>query len=237
MPPLLEQLLEISRASALEEMVSGIAHELNQPLGAIVTFSETADRMLARPEPMITEAREVARHIGNEAMKASDGIRRIRQLFTHSDVPRSLCNMADVVAELHPVIELLASRNALRLQVETITELPKIMIDRLRIQHTIFSLVKNAIEASKSGTLKPLIRIEISGDRYGVTTTVIDHSSGISSEMRQQLFRPFFTTKLNGTGLGLASSRAIIDAHGGTLEHEDGESGGSRFWIRLPAAS
>ncbi|MGD9841490.1 MAG: sensor histidine kinase [Steroidobacteraceae bacterium] len=236
-PSLIEQLLEIARASALEEMASGIAHELNQPLGAIVTFSEAADRMLTRPEPMVAEARDVARHIGDQAIKASEGIKRIRQIFTHSDTPRSLCNMTSVVTELWPVMELLATRDAMELQIQTAENLPKVMIDQIRIQHTLFSLVRNAIEASKASTLKPVIQIEISGDRYNVVTTVTDYASGISSEMRQKMFRPFFTTKANGTGLGLASSRAIVEAHGGSLEHADGKSGGSRFWFRLPAAS
>jgi len=228
--------MEIARISALAEMASGIAHELNQPLGAIATFSQAGERMLNRPEPLVSHALDVFRQINAEALGAGEGIRRIRRLFDQEEVTRVRCQMPGLVTELRPVLEMLASRIKVRLQVDTGPPLPDVLIDRLRIQHVLFALVQNAFEASAqiAGT-KP-VRIVIGGDRYAVETSVTDSGAGVPTEIQGQLFRPFFTTKPRGTGLGLASSRAIIEAHEGTIGFEDLPDGGSRFWFRLPAA-
>ena len=149
---LLEQLLQVARMSALEEMASGIAHELNQPIGAITTFAQAGQRMLERSEPMVGEAAEVMRHISHEALNAGEGIRRIRSLFHGHHAERTDCNLADVVAELIPVLELLAVRSGATLQFSSQRALPSVAIDRLRIQHVLFALVQNALEApTRSG--------------------------------------------------------------------------------------
>src|ERR1700687_2009764 len=97
---ILNQLMEIARISALAEMASGIAHELNQPLGAIATFSQAGDRLLNRPEPMVSRARDVFQQINTEALNAGEGIRRIRRLFDHAEPMRFKCQMSDLVSEL-----------------------------------------------------------------------------------------------------------------------------------------
>jgi len=227
----------IARISALEEMVSGIAHELNQPIGAIATFAQTGERMLGLPQPLVGETREVLHHIGNEAMKAGAGIHRIRGLFRGQDIERRDCTMADVVTELQPLLKLLADRAGARLDIRIAPSLPALRIDRLRVQHVLITLVQNALEASAPTGATPALLIEVSSDKYAVVTSVSDTGVGISPEARTQLFRPFFTTKPNGTGLGLASSRAIVEAHEGTIGFEDAAGGGTRFWFRLPAHS
>lgn len=233
---LLEQLLQIARISALEEMASGIAHELNQPIGAITTFAQAGRRMLDRPDPMIQPAAEVLHHISDEALHAGEGIRRIRNLFNGQDAAYATCELAEVLAELMPLLELLARRRGARLEFVVQPSLPQVSIDRLRIQHVLFTLVQNALEA-QSAAEAPKVRIEVTGDRYGTQTIVTDHGPGVREETRQQLFRPFFTTKEQGTGLGLASSRAIVEAHQGTIGFENVAGGGARFWFRLPAAA
>lgn len=233
---LIEQLLNIARVSALEEMASGIAHELNQPLGAIATFSQAGERMLARPTPMLKETVEVLQSIGNEALNAGEGIRRIRRLFHRADPARSACSMPELIAELQPVLELLAARTGARLEIDAASVLPRVMVDRLRIQHVLFTLVQNALDASPPDSRQQaVVRIEVSADKYLLETAVIDQGIGIEATAQQQLFRPFFTTKAKGTGLGLASSRAIIEAHEGTIGFENGKESGARFWFRLPA--
>jgi two-component system sensor histidine kinase DctS len=133
-------------------------------------------------------------------------------------------------------LEMLASRAKGRLQVDIPPALPDLLIDRLRIQHVVFALVQNAFEANAEHPAPRLVKITMDGDRYGVRTSVTDSGPGVPTNIQDQLFRPFFTTKPRGTGLGLASSRAIIEAHDGTIGFEDLPSGGSRFWFRLPAA-
>lgn len=235
-PPqaMIEQLMAIARASALEEMASGIAHELNQPLGAITTFAQAGERMLNRPEPMIADALEVMRLISKEALGAGEGIRRMRRLFNRDTLARTSCAMGDVVRELSPVLELLALRAGGSLTVHLDGGLPAVSIDRLRIQHVLFTLVQNAFEANDAGPTA--VRIEVLGDRYGVEVSVTDTGSGISAGHREQIFRPFFTTKAQGTGLGLASTRAIVEAHEGSIGFDSPEPRGTRFWFRVPAA-
>ena len=114
--------------------------------------------------------------------------------------------------------------------------LPRVVIDRLRIQHVLFALVQNALEAKTRDAEPPRVRIEITGDRYGVQVAVEDRGEGIPDAAREHLFRPFFTTKEHGTGLGLASCRAIAEAHEGSMGFERMAGGGTRFWLRLPAA-
>jgi len=232
---LIERLMTIARVSALEEMASGIAHELNQPLGAIATFSQAGERMLSRPQPMTSAALEVLQHINREAMNAGEGIRRIRRLFNHTGTHRPPCSMRDLVEELKPVLDLFAKRHEAALVVHCEENLPLVAVDRLRIQHVLLTLVQNAFEVPKLPDAQNTVTIRVTSDRYNVETSVTDRGIGIPEQHRPQIFRPFFTTKSEGTGLGLASSRAIIEAHEGTIGFDDAEGGGTRFWFRLPA--
>jgi two-component system sensor kinase FixL len=233
---ILSQLTEMARISALEEMASGIAHEVNQPLGAIATFAQAGERMLNRPDPLVSRALEVFRQISKEALGAGDGIRRIRRLFDHEESHRTRCQMQDVIAELRPVLEMLAQRTKGSIQLELPTETPELNIDRLKIQHVLHALVQNAFDASVHTSSMPHVKIEVSCDRYNVQTRVIDSGPGVSADIQKQLFSPFFTTKPRGSGLGLASSRAIIASHEGTIGFDNLPSRGSSFWFRLPAA-
>lgn len=233
---LLEQLLQIARVSALEEMASGIAHELNQPIGAIATFAQAAQRMLERPDPMVRATVDVLQHISQEALNAGQGIRRIRSLFNGHLEGRTECALSEVIGELTPVLDLLAQRCGGTLDLAVQGELPRIAIDRLRIQHVLFALVQNALEAPTRNNEPPAVRVDVTGDRYGVRIAVENRGVSIDESTRKQLFQPFFTTKAHGTGLGLASSRAIAEAHEGSIAFENIQGGGTRFVLRLPAA-
>ncbi len=234
---LLERLLQIARISALEEMASGIAHELNQPIGAITTFAQAAQRMLIRPEPMVQQTAEVLQHISQEALNAGQGIRRIRSLFNGQAQGHVECHIGDVIGELMPMFELLARPRGARLALSIQSDVPNVSIDRLRIQHVLFALIQNALEAPTREGESPEIRIDVTGDRYGVQIAVTDRGMGIPEQAQQTLFQPFFTTKTHGTGLGLASSRAIAEAHEGSIGFESVPEGGARFSLRLPAAT
>jgi two-component system sensor histidine kinase DctS len=214
-------------------MASGIAHELNQPLGAIATFSQAGDRLLNRPEPMVSRAREVFQQINQEALNAGEGIRRIRRLFDHAEPKRTRCQMSELVTEVAPALQALARAADIVLKVDVQASLPEVSVDRLRIQLVLFSLVQNALEASAQNSGSQVL-IEVRADRYAVEISIMDSGKGIAAELADKLFRPFFTTKAGGTGLGLASSRATIEAHEGTIGFEKAVPVGSRFWFRLP---
>ena len=231
---MMQQLMEIARASVLEEMASGIAHELNQPLGAIATFAQTGERMLNRPEPMVAEALQVFRQISAEAMSAGASIRTIRRLFNREASNRRRQSVSDLIYELFPLLKTIAERAGGDLSLDVQSALPVVMVDTLRIQHAVLTLVQNAFEASDPASL---VKLAVSGDRYGVEISVLDRGHGIPENARANIFRPFYTTKPHGTGLGLASTRAIVEAHEGTIGFEDAPGGGAQFWFSLPAAS
>jgi two-component system sensor kinase FixL len=235
--PMLKQLMEIARASALAEMASGVAHELNQPLGAIATFAQAGERMLNRPDPMVGRALDVFRQINHAALAAGDGIQRIRRLFEQESPKRARCQLPELIAELQPVLDILALRTKGRVRVDAPAQVPDLLVDRLRIQHVLYALAQNAVDAGGQLPDTPSIRIDVSSDRYWVETGVTDSGPGVPDDLRAQLFRPFFTTKPHGTGLGLASSRAIIESHDGTIGFDNLPTGGSRFWFRLPLAT
>ena len=227
------RLMELSRIAALAEMASGIAHELNQPLGAMATFSQAGDRLLNRPEPMVARAREVFQQINTEALGAGEGIRRIRRLFDHAQPVRVRSQMSAVIAELVPALDALARAVNVSLNVSVDSALPDVCIDRLRIQLVLFSLVQNALDASGQSDGRQVL-VAVKADRYAVETSITDSGYGIAAESVDKVFRPFYTTKPGGTGLGLASSRASIEAQEGTIGFDRAQPTGCRFWFRLP---
>jgi two-component system sensor kinase FixL len=235
-PALLSQLMEIARLSALTELASGIAHELNQPLGAIATFAQAGERMLNREEPLVEETLDVLRQITDAALSAGEGIRRIRRLFDQDSSVRASCEIPELIDELKPVLELFAKNVGGQLRVDINSGVPAVIADRLRIQQVLVALVQNACDASALSDGVPKIGISTSSDRYMVETSIQDSGPGVPASIQRQLFRPFFTTKQRGTGLGLASSKAIVEAHEGTMGFENLSAGGSRFWFRLPVA-
>ena len=241
--PLLEQLLSIARDAALEEMASGVAHELNQPLGAIVTYAQAGERLLNRPDASLESAREVLQLISKEALAAAAGVRRMRSLFQRDALAKSQCEMSEVVRELSSVLEPRAAQANVALSIQIDATLPAVDIHRLRVQHVLLTLAQNALDAVLEGTAvaAPQIAITVSGDRYSVETAVLDNGHGVADAHRAQIFRPFFTTKPRGSGLGLAGARAIVEWHGGTMGFDPsprlpGSARGSRFWFRLPAS-
>lgn len=231
------QLLEISRLSALTELASGIAHELNQPLGAIAIFAQAGELLLNRSQPRVDEALGVLRQIDDAALSAGEAIRQIRRLFDPYPSGRSSCQIPELIDDLKPVLETCAKRVRGQLHVEISPGVPVVKADRLRIQYVLATLVQNACDASVLCEAAPKICIFTSYDRYMVEIGVRDSGPGVPESIQHQLFRPFFTTKKHGTGLSLASSKSIVEAHEGTIGFENLSSGGCRFWIRLPLAS
>ncbi len=228
--------MEIARASALAEMASGVAHELNQSLGAIATFSQAGERMLDRAEPMVDRALDVFREINRVSLGAGQSILRIRNLFEQEQPKRIRCNFPEVIKQLRPFIDILATSARCGVQLHIPESLPDLMIDRLRIQHVLYALTQNALDASADSLNAPSVRIDICADRYTVETAVSDCGPGVPENLKSQIFRPFFTTKAKGNGLGLASSRAIVESHEGTIGFDNLPAGGCRFWFRLPCA-
>jgi two-component system sensor kinase FixL len=231
------QLMEVARLTALAEMASGLAHELNQPLGAIATFAQAGDRLLSRPEPSVARAVDVFRQINQEALAAGDAIKRIRRLFSDELPDGGPCQMPELIAEIRPIIDALALTIQGCVQLDAPATLPDVQADRVRIQHVVLALVQNAVEASAEHSGAAIVQIDVSATRYIVETGVSDSGPGVPADLKDNLFRPFFTTKPKGKGLGLASSRAIVESHEGTMGFDTKSAGGSRVWFRLPISA
>jgi C4-dicarboxylate-specific signal transduction histidine kinase len=233
----LNRLLEIDRTSELAEMISGIAHELNQPLAAMATFSQAGVRMLDRAEPLTGRSLDVFHEISHEALQAGARLQKLRRLFDAAPPQQTRCKMADLVAEVQPVLSSLALGVCARLQIEVASDLPEVFVERLKIQRILLALVRNAADASSSLHADRIIRIDVLAERYFVETSITDAGAGVPTELQPQLFHPFFTTKSAGHGLGLSSSRAIVESHGGSIGFSTVPTGGARFWFKLPVAT
>jgi C4-dicarboxylate-specific signal transduction histidine kinase len=232
----LSQLSAAVRSTVLSEMASGIAHELNQPLAAIATFSHAGERMLNRSDPMVERALDVFRQIGQEALGAGTRLQKIRTLFELDRSRHTRCQIADLIAQMQPILMTAAEQHGVTMKFDVAGACPDVRVDRLRIQSVLLALVQNAIEASASGPGERLIRIDLVAERHAVETGIMDSGAGVPAEHAEQLFRPFFTTKAHGTGLGLAASRATVESHEGTMGFLNLSAGGTRFWFRLPIA-
>jgi two-component system sensor kinase FixL len=185
---------------------------------------------------MIDRALDVFREVNRVALGAGQSILRIRNLFEQEQPKRTRCKFPEVIEQLRPFIDVLAIGARCNVQIKIPASLPDLMIDRLRIQHVVYALTQNALDASAYSLSTPSVRIDICADRYTVETAVTDSGPGVPGELKSQLFRPFFTTKAKGNGLGLASSRAIVESHEGTIGFDNLAAGGCRFWFRLPCA-
>lgn len=231
-----ERLMHVSRLAAVGEMAAGVAHELNQPLAAVANYAQACERLLGLPEPDLEEVRDALRQITAQAVRAGDIISRLRALTRTRESLGELTDVNALIRELADLIESDARVYESRCRMELADGLAPLILDRAQIQQVVFALVRNAFEAlddRPAGERQVLIRTARASDG-DVVIEVSDNGPGISDTIARRLFDPFCTTKPAGTGLGLASSRSIARAHGGTLDHRTNSDGGACFILRLP---
>jgi signal transduction histidine kinase len=232
----LSDLARVSRLTTIGEMTASIAHEINQPLGAIVTNGDAGLRWLANPAPDLDEVRAALTRIVGSGHRASQVIARIRAMLKKDDGARVLLDLNDVVEEVLVFVrgELEDHRIVLKTQLDE--TLPKVFADRVQLQQVVLNLVLNGIDAMAAlGDRERLLklRLEQAGDST-VILTVEDAGTGIAGDIRHRVFEAFFTTKANGMGMGLSICRSIIVAHGGQLLVSAGHPFGTVFHVELP---
>jgi signal transduction histidine kinase len=193
--------------------------------------------MLDRSDPLIGRSLDVFRQISQEALDAGARLQGLRRVFDQGAPQQHRCQMADLITEVQPVLANLTQVIKAQLQVDVATGLPDICADGLKIQRVLLALVRNAVDASANLLAERVIRIDVLADRYSIETGITDRGNGVSREVGEKLFHPFFTSKAAGHGLGLASSQAIVESHGGTMGFHNIPSSGVRFWFKLPVAS
>jgi PAS domain S-box-containing protein len=232
------ELAHLSRVAIMGEIAGSLAHELNQPLGAIVTNAGAGLRFLARDCLSGEQLREILEDIVADGRRASDVIRTIKGMMRKEAGARQLLHLNDVIAE---VVRLTRS-DALAHDCTVLTELhpilPKIGANLVQLQEVFLNLILNAFEASKEVPKvrrRVIIRTEYYGDG-AVRASVRDFGTGVPADVPERVFDRFFSTKREGMGIGLFIARSIVVAHGGTLSAENAEGGGAQFWLQLPAS-
>ncbi|WP_019830888.1 sensor histidine kinase [Sphingomonas sp. PR090111-T3T-6A] len=227
-----------ARISMLGELASSIAHEVNQPLSAILTYAETSLRWLSRDDANLEKVAQLTTRISDSARRAAEIVQRIRGM-TARHVPRTVSlDLNEIVDEALHFVRHETETRSIALTVRLGRELPKICGDRVQLQQVIVNLLINAVQAIQStGSPCGAIRLATDLDERGaVTFTIRDDGPGIAEADMSRLFQSFFTTKDEGMGIGLAICHSIIVAHGGTIGASSEPDGGARFWFSLPAS-
>ena len=227
------ELVHISRLTAMGEMASALAHELNQPLSAIANYLKGSARLLAA-EPVPRERLlDAIQKAGDQAMRAGDIIRRLRDFVARGEAERRVESLPKLMEEASALALVGAKEHGVRVLFRFDPAVDLVLADRIQIQQVVLNLIRNAIEAMEETPGKVLeIRIDGAADD-NVRVTVSDTGSGISPEIADQLFQPFITTKRTGMGVGLSISRTIIEAHGGRLWAAENPGGGTQFCFTL----
>jgi signal transduction histidine kinase len=229
------ELARVMRFSTAGELTASIAHEINQPLGSILTNAETAQAILRSPSPDIAELNEIVDDILKDDRRASEVIRRMRSLLKKAPFEQKQFDFNEVVRETVRFFSALAvGRKFEVVNVITPDALP-ILGDRIQLQQVILNLVMNGIEAMRdTPSENRIITIRTSRVENFAQLSVSDRGQGIPEDKLKEVFEPFFTSKAEGMGMGLSIARTIIDAHNGLIWAKNRDHGGASFRIRLP---
>jgi len=225
-----------ARVATLGELTASIAHEVNQPLAAIVTNGEASLRWLGRAEPDVDEARELAARMVADARRAADVISRIRKLATRQSAGRELLSVNAVISDTLDFLRRDLQSHEVRVTFHGEANLPEVEADRTQLQQVLINLAVNAEQAMvQRGIENRRLDIRTAAIRGGqaVAVEVRDNGPGIPPDVASRLFESFVTTKPNGLGIGLSICRSIIEAHGGSIEVTN--NGGACFTFTLPA--
>jgi PAS domain S-box-containing protein len=229
------ELAHISRVTMMGELTASLAHELNQPLTAIVSNAYAGERYLAGPAPPLEELREILADVAADAQRAGEVIRRLRSLLK-KDTSRFL--PLDLNALIREVVALTQTDALIRhhpIELALAPALPPVRGDRVQLQQVLLNLVLNGMEAMEThAPAERQLRIQTLPAGPAVRVGVQDRGPGLPPEKLETIFDAFYTTKASGMGMGLAISRSIVEAHGGRIWAENNPEGGATFWFRLP---
>jgi len=228
-------LAHLSRVTTMGELTASLAHEIKQPITAAVTNAKTCLRWLGRDEPDVAEAREAASRLVKDATRAADIISRISLLFKKGALQRELVDVNELIREMIVLLRSEANRYSISIRTELAEDLPKVMADRVQLQQVFMNLMLNGIEAMKETSGGSELTIKSEANDGQLLISISDTGVGLPSEQTDQIFKAFFTTKDNGTGMGLPISRSIIESHGGRLWFTGNSGRGATFHFTLPA--
>jgi PAS domain S-box-containing protein len=232
------ELAHVSRLSLAGEMASALAHELNQPLTAIVAYARGCLRLLKAPEADRTLTAAAFQQVVQQAERAGAIIGRLREFLREGATHRSTTGIGELIEEALGLAQVEAAQNGVEIRVRVAPGLPNVLVDRIQIEQVLVNLVRNGIEAMLAARgERRLITIEARGAAGGaIELTVADTGPGVAEDVAARLFDPFVTTKPRGMGLGLSISRSIVEAHGGQLQLRPRHAGGAVFAFTLPSS-
>ncbi|MBK3402480.1 PAS domain S-box protein [Methylorubrum populi] len=231
------ELVHVSRLSAMGEMAATLAHELNQPLGAIANYTKGCRRLLAHPDPeAIARSIDVLDKTAEQALRAGQIIRRLREFVARGETEKRIEPVARLIEEASALALVGAREQGVTARIALAPNTQSVLADRVQVQQVLVNLMRNAREAMQHSERRELT-VEarpVASDLAEIA--VSDTGPGISEEVADRLFQPFVTTKVSGMGVGLSICRTIVEGHGGRLWVERNGSGGATFRLTLPAA-
>lgn len=234
-----EKLLLTSRWMSVGELTSTLAHELNQPLGAIGNYVQGAIRRLRSGDANVEEIVGALEHARLQSEHAAKVVSRMREFVRTREPRREPVAVVDLVNGIVRLVEPEAQKHCVKMRLDFPPDLPAANADRVMIEQVVLNLVKNAIEAMSATSLPAEREVSISAcvnSDGRLEIAVEDSGQGLSSEAQEQIFSPFFTTKPDGMGIGLSICRSIVEYHDGGLFFSSTANGGARFWFTLPQA-
>ena len=238
------ELAHVTRVTTLGELASSLAHELNQPLAAVVANGNACLRWLARDEPNLEEATKAVTRMIRDANRAGDVIAHTRALLRRSNGEKALLDVGDVIREALAFVESEALRHRVAIRQRIAEDLPAVWGDPVQLQQVMLNLIVNGIEAMADVSMSDRARIlQIRADHHeadgcpGLVVAVEDSGVGVAHDRLDRIFEPFYTTKPAGLGMGLSISRSLVEAHGGELSATRNAGHGTTFQLFLPAGS
>jgi len=227
------ELVHISRVTAMGEMASALAHELNQPLTAINNYLKGSTRMLARPAPDLQRLVEALSKAGEQALRAGEVIRRLREFVARGETERRIESLRSIVEEASALALVGAAEKAISVSFSYDPAVDQVLADRVQIQQVVLNLIRNAVDAMGENCRRELAVKIAPGDEGMALLSVADTGPGVSPDIADALFTPFVTTKAEGMGVGLSISRTIVESHGGRIWAEPTPGGGATFRFSL----
>ena len=228
------ELVHISRLTAMGEMASTLAHELNQPLSAISNYLKGSRRLLERgADERSAMVRDALDKASEQALRAGQIIRRLRDFVARGETERRVESVTKLVEEASALALVGTKEKAVRVQFRFDPAVDLVLADKVQIQQVLLNLMRNAVEAMHDTQRRDLVLSAVPAANDMVRVSVTDTGTGLASEMVSQLFQPFVTTKQQGMGVGLSISRTIVEAHGGQIWAESNPGGGTIFHFTL----